>query len=118
MSNQDSSKRKTMEYSMINEQELERRNSGTISNVPTRVIPNVNPPSYLNIKRLITNLIEINVDAWKSLPLSVQEMMMDIPTKFKFSDVNGGTIPDIIYNGVRLRWTNNCWTLVSIEVVP
>jgi hypothetical protein len=77
------------------------------------------PTKPLDVKAVVSNLIEKDIEAWKRLPTSVRDLMLKTPEKFSFYEFTGtgeDLTPDIIYGGVRFRYENNMWRLYSIEV--
>lgn len=90
------------------------------STQPMEVAPTVEMKSVaevkpLTVKDVISRLLEVDIQAWKALPSSVREMLMECPTHFEF--VKGlDVLPDIKYHGVVLRWAyNSGWYLFRIE---
>lgn len=85
--------------------------------VPVKAPKAVEP---LTVYDVISSILEVNMDAWKKLPTSVQKLMLSEPAKFrfhKFENTGMLLVPDIIYNGVRIRYSDDVqlWTLYEIE---
>lgn len=113
------SKHKTMAYSIVDETEVKKRHGGSAALAPTELMPTITP--LKDVKTLISLIIERDLLAWKALPVSIRDLMLASPNKFFLHIFEGAVmhdqVPDIFYNGVRMRWSNNIWTVHSIEVV-
>lgn len=93
---------------------------------PTEQMPVVAPP--LTVRIVISSILERDMNAWRALPSTVQDALLNTPSKFELHDFKPGSVagivdtkikvPDLIYNGVRLRWTEDhkYWSLYSIMV--
>ena len=73
----------------------------------------------LTVYDIISGILEVNMEAWKKLPTSVQKLMLSEPANFKFhrfDNTGMELVPDIIYNGVRIRYSDDVqlWTLYEI----
>lgn len=80
------------------------------------------PPEMktLTIKSVVSDLIEKDLLAWKHLPQSVRDAMMERPADFQFIKcfLETGTNVDfnILHNGTIWRWKPaiKCWVLEDI----
>jgi hypothetical protein len=73
----------------------------------------------LTVRDVITRLIEADVHAWKGLPQSVRDALLDRPQDFQFNGslptVPGGLVFTILYNGVVIKQTSNgVWVVDKI----
>jgi hypothetical protein len=90
---------------------------------PTQDMPAVTPRSPLTVRQVIAGIMEVDMEAWKCLPVTVKDMLLDSPGLFSFHEFRntGGTnlVPDLIYAGVRVRWdeVSKRWNLYSIEKI-
>lgn len=92
---------------------------------PTQEMPAVEMKAALTVRDIVSAVIERDVEAWKALPFTVQDLLLSTPDKFRLHEFgpNGSSagvknlVPDLIYNNVRLRWdeANKLWRLYSIE---
>jgi hypothetical protein len=74
-------------------------------------------PSVMTIQQLIDELISVNPLAWKTLPKTMRNMMMSSPAKFHLDlgqAVKEGSVPDILYKGVVVRFDGARWVLDDI----
>jgi len=69
----------------------------------------------LTVKDVIARLIEPHTQAWKDLPKSVRDAMLDRPQSFQLR-VGIGAAPDIVYNGTVWRHWNDkyTWSILNI----
>lgn len=93
---------------------------------PTEEMEAVPLAQPMTVRRVIASIIEVDMMAWKTLPVSVQELLLSSPTSFRFHEfqkMSGlNLVPDIIYNGVRFRYecdgegdnAKGVWKLYSI----
>lgn len=75
--------------------------------------------NILTVKDIILQLIEPHTQAWKDLPKSVRDAMMDRPQNFQLRPLPArpnGT-PDIVYNGTVWRhWSDKyIWSILEIK---
>jgi hypothetical protein len=107
----DYSPRKTSAYSFVQppEKKLE----------PTQPMQAVDVP--LTVKDVISRLIEVDSVAWRGLPQSVKDALIERPQDFQFvpAPPKPGTTSlvtvSILYNGVVLRYDyNGSWVLDRI----
>lgn len=93
---------------------------------PTEEMEAVPLAQPMTVRRVIAAIIEVDMIAWKALPITVQELLLSSPTSFRFHEfqkMSGlNLVPDIIYNGVRFRYecdgegntAKGVWKLYSI----
>lgn len=109
---------KTMAYSIVDPEEARKRHGGTAL-APTEEMKAIEP---MTVRRVISSILETDMRAWKALPTTVQELLLSSPTSFQFHEFQQSAslplVPDIIYNGVRLRYEceddKGVWRLYSI----
>lgn len=84
--------------------------------IPYRSVPTTTAmPSVMTIQRLMTELVEVNIAAWKALPKSVRELMLRHPHKFHLDGgEKQGSVPDILYNNVSIKFVNSVWIIDDI----
>jgi hypothetical protein len=74
----------------------------------------------LNVRTVVSQLIERNLTAWKALPAMVRDTMLSTPELFRIwhqSLTGVDSMPHIIYNGVVLKYTGDSskqWVLDGI----
>ena len=76
-------------------------------------------PAVMTMEQLIDELISVNPLAWKTLPKTMRDLMMKSPSKFHLdssSPMKEGSVPEILYKGVVLRFSNSQWVLDDIIV--
>lgn len=75
-------------------------------------------PSVLDVKMVVSMLIEKHLVAWKALPSNIRDMLLSHPEKFQLhSKITAGLeIPIITYNGVSFQYLEGArtWSLESI----
>jgi hypothetical protein len=72
-------------------------------------------PAVMTIQQLMSELVEVNVTAWKSLPKSVRDLMLSKPSRFHLDNNEKiGSVPDILYNHVVLKFIDSRWVLDDI----
>jgi len=72
-------------------------------------------PAVMTVPQLMSELVEVNITAWKSLPRSVRDLMLSKPQKFHLdAGEKIGAVPDILYNGVVLKFVDSRWILDDI----
>jgi hypothetical protein len=80
------------------------------------------PIIQLTLDSLIFKFIEPYITAWKALPLSVRQLMVDSPHLFSLQEsISKINAPYLIFNGVVLRQSKNDnnvpdWVLEAIVV--
>jgi hypothetical protein len=107
----DYSPRKTSAYSFVQPPEKKVE--------PTQPMEAV--AKALTVRDVITRLIEVDGAAWRGLPQSMKDALIERPQDFQFlpgSPKSGTTelvTVDILYNGVVLRYTyNGSWVVDRI----
>jgi hypothetical protein len=99
--------RKTAVYSFVEPRKTESKNA----------IPAIEMKT-LTVKDVIAQLIEKDIIAWKSLPKSVREALMERPAEFQIiENLMNDLSLNILYNGAVWRWMPNINHWVIHEIV-
>jgi hypothetical protein len=67
-----------------------------------------------NVARLISLLIEKDVEAWRALPTLVKDFLMS-QDSWKFLPNEKTGVPNLLLNSVELRWNGTEWVLEDLH---
>lgn len=100
--------------------EQHQKVQSTMALAPTEEMKAVD--SILTVRDVIREILEVDMEAWKKLPYTIQDLMLSKPEQFKlhkFSNTGMNLVPDIIYNNVRIRFNDELrvWQLYGLEIV-
>lgn len=112
--------RKTVSYSFVSPDRIVNieEDKKVEPTIPMAAV-NLLAAEVLTVKNIVHRLLERNLKAWRALPESIRDRMLDRPQDFNLigNKLTPGDFDyDILYNGTVWRYNviNSCWLIQEI----